>query len=65
MVRSAPGGGVMNKFTEWYAGANWYLKGNDLKYQLGLVYGETHDTVVGTLAEARAFGVRSQLQLQF
>ena len=55
----------MNTFIEWYAGANWYLRGNDLKFQLGGVYGETRDTVTGAAAEAKAVGVRSQVQLQF
>lgn len=64
-VRSAPGGGVMNTLTEWYAGGNYYLRGNDLKFQLGLVYGRTRDTVTGAPAQARTFGVRSQLQMQF
>lgn len=65
VVRSAPSGGTMNTFIEWYAGANWYLRGNDLKFQLGGVYGETRDTVAGAPAEAKAVGVRSQVQLQF
>jgi phosphate-selective porin len=65
VVRSAPSGGTMDKFTEWYAGVNWYLKGNDLKYQLGAVYGKTRDTLTGAPADAKAVGVRSQLQMQF
>lgn len=64
-VRSAPSGGTMNLLTEWYAGANWYLRGNDLKYQLGVVYGKSKETVTGAPAEAKAFGVRSQMQVQF
>jgi phosphate-selective porin len=65
VVRSAPGGGIMNTSTEWFAGANWYFKGNDLKYQLGAVFGRTRDTLAGAPAEAKAAGVRSQLQMQF
>lgn len=64
-LRSAPGGGVMNLMSEWYAGANWYLRGNDLKYQLGFVYGKSRDSVAGAPAEAKSVGVRSQMQLQF
>jgi hypothetical protein len=63
--RSAPGGGVMNTFIEWYAGANWYLRGNDLKLQLGAVYGRTRDSLSGPPAEAKTVGVRSQMQVQF
>lgn len=64
-IRSAPSGGTMDKLTEYYVGGNYYLKGQDLKFQLGLVYGKTEDTVTGGVAEADTFGLRSQLQLQF
>jgi hypothetical protein len=65
VIRSAPGGGTMNMFNDWYAGANWYIRGNDVKFQLGAVYGKTRDTVNGAPAEAETVGVRSQMQLQF
>lgn len=65
VVRSAPAGPTMNRFTEWYGGANWYLRGNDLKLQLGAVYGKTRDTVTGAPAEAKTVGMRSQMQIQF
>jgi phosphate-selective porin len=65
VVRSAPAGGTMDTFSSWFAGANWYLRGNDLKYQLGVVYGKTKDTVTGAPAEATTVGVRSQMQVQF
>jgi hypothetical protein len=65
VVRSAPTGATMNKFDEWYAGANFYLRGNDLKFQLGALSGKTTETVTGAPAEAKTVGVRSQLQIQF
>jgi hypothetical protein len=65
VLRSAPGGGVMNKITEWYGGGNYYFRGNDLKFQLGAVYGKSKETVTGAPANAKSFGVRSQLQMQF
>lgn len=65
VVRSAPGGVSMNKFSEWFAGANWYVYGNDLKLQLGAVYGKTSDTPAGGAAKATTTGVRSQMQIQF
>ena len=55
----------MNRSTEWYAGVNLYVKGNDLKYQLGLVSARTKDPLTGGSAEAKTAGVRSQLQIQF
>jgi phosphate-selective porin len=64
-VRSAPGGGTMNKLTEYFVGGNWYIKSNDLKFQLGFVYGKTSDTVTGAAAEAKVYGIRSQLQTNF
>jgi hypothetical protein len=64
-LRSAPSGGTMDKLTEYYVGANYYLKGQDLKFQLGLVYGKTEDKVTGASAKAETVGVRSQVQLQF
>lgn len=65
VVRSAPATPMMNSFLGWYLGTSWYLRGNDLKYQLGLVYGKTEDTTGGGPAVARTRGVRSQLQVQF
>jgi hypothetical protein len=65
VMRSAPSGGTMNKFDEWYGGVNWYLRGLDLRLQLGAMYGKTKETVAGAPAEAKAVGVRSQLQVQF
>jgi phosphate-selective porin len=64
-VRSAPGGGTHNKLTEMYFGLNYYLKGNDLKLQLGYVWGKSEDTVTGAFAEAKVNGLRSQIQLNF
>ena len=65
VIRSAPSGGTMNKSEEWYFGGNYYLRGNDLKLQLGLVSGKTKETITGAPAEAKVIGVRSQMQLQF
>ena len=65
VIRSAPAGATMNKFDEWYVGANWYLRGNDLKFQLGALTGKTKDTVTGAPAEAKTVGLRSQMQIQF
>lgn len=65
VIRSAPSGGTMNKSDEWYFGGNYYLRGNDLKLQLGLVSGRTKETLTGAPAEAKVTGLRSQMQLQF
>ncbi|MBI5691853.1 MAG: porin [Verrucomicrobia bacterium] len=65
VMRSAASGGTMNKFEEWYAGVNWYLRGIDLRWQLGAMYGKTRENVTGAPAEAKAVGMRSQVQIQF
>lgn len=64
-TRSAPSGGTMDKMNEWYVGGNWYIKGNDLKFQLGYIHAESKDTVTGGSAKAKSDGARSQVQLQF
>ena len=64
-TRSAPGGGTMNKMSEWYVGGTYYIKGNDVKFQLGYIHAESKDTVTGGHAEAKTDGVRSQMQVNF
>jgi phosphate-selective porin len=64
-VRSAPSGGTMNTLNEWYVGANWYIKGNDVKLQFGYIRGESNDTVNGAKARAQTDGLRSQMQVNF
>lgn len=68
-VRSAPGGGSMDTLREAYAGATWYLRGNDVKLSLGYVWGEAEDRPIGASAtaatKATTHGVRSQAQVNF
>ncbi|MBI2518468.1 MAG: porin [Opitutae bacterium] len=64
-IRSAPGGGTMDKMSEWFFGMNYYFRGNDVKWQLGYILGESKDTVTGGSAKAKTQGVRSQLQVNF
>jgi hypothetical protein len=64
-TRSAPSGGTMDKMSEWYFGGNWYIRGNDVKLQLGYIHAESKDTVAGAPAKAVADGVRSQMQVNF
>jgi phosphate-selective porin len=64
-IRSAPSGGTHDKLTEMYLGATWFIIGNDLKLQAGIVSGKSEDTLAGGFAEAKVLGFRSQLQLQF
>jgi hypothetical protein len=64
-TRSAPSGGTMDKMSEWFIGANWYIKSNDVKFQLGYIHAESKDTVTGGTAKAESDGVRSQMQVNF
>ena len=64
-IRSAPSAETMDKLVEGYLGANWYIMGNDMKLQGGVVFGRTEDTVGGGDARADVLGFRSQLQLNF
>jgi hypothetical protein len=64
-IRSAPGGGTMNTMSEWYGGFTYFFRGNDVKWQLGYLFGESNDTVTGGTAKAKTQGVRSQMQVNF
>lgn len=64
-IRSAPSGGTMDKLYEGYLGANWFIRGNDLKFQGGLVLGKSKDGLDGSPAEATTYGIRSQMQVNF
>lgn len=64
-VRSAPSGGTMDRLSELFVGGNWYVKGNDVKFQLGVISARTSDTLTGAPAEAKTTGLRSQLQVNF
>lgn len=64
-IRSAPGGGTMNNMNEWYFGFTRFFRGNDVKFQLGYILGESNDTITGGSAKAKTSGVRSQMQVNF
>ena len=65
LIRSAPSGGTMDKLSEWFLGFNYYIRGNDVKWQLGYIRGESKDTVTGGSAKATTDGIRSMMQLNF
>ena len=64
-IRSAPGGGTMNNLDEWYFGFTRFFRGNDVKFQLGYIMGESNDTITGAAAKAKTQGLRSQMQVNF
>ncbi|MDI1319031.1 MAG: porin, partial [bacterium] len=64
-IRSAPGGATMNNMSEWYFGFTRFFRGNDVKWQLGYIVGESNETIIGGTAHAKTEGVRSQMQVNF
>jgi hypothetical protein len=64
-IRSAPSGGTMNNLDEWYFGFTRFFRGNDVKFQLGYIFGQSNDTVTGGTAKAKSQGIRSQMQVNF
>lgn len=64
-VRSSPSGGTMDKMNEMYFGGNWYINGDNTKFQLGYIHAESKDTVTGGPAKATTDGIRSQMQINF
>ena len=57
-------GGLYNKVSSFYAGVNWYVLGNALKYQFGAEYAMFRDGVVGGISkEADTFMFIAQVQI--
>ena len=57
---------------EYYLGANYYIKGNDLKLQFGCIGGQTSGalpgngaTIIGQPNKETASGIRAQMQVSF
>ncbi|OHE78071.1 MAG: hypothetical protein A3G75_04815 [Verrucomicrobia bacterium RIFCSPLOWO2_12_FULL_64_8] len=65
LVRSSPSGGTMDKLSELYLGINYYIRGNDVKWQVGYILGQSKDTVTGGSGNADVNGIRSQMQVNF
>lgn len=65
-IRSAPSGGIMNNLNEWYFGFTRFFRGNDVKFQLGYIMGESNDSILGVSGpKAKTTGIRSQMQVNF
>lgn len=65
LIRSAPSGGSMGKLTELFLGINYYICGNDVKWQLGYIHGESRGAIAGGKAKAITDGIRSMMQLNY
>lgn len=64
-VPLAPLTPATDRLWETYLGLNWYLRGDDLKLQTGLIYARGEDTPAGAPARVETLGLRSQLQVNF
>jgi hypothetical protein len=65
VIPGAPPAVTSDRIWDVFAGGTWYIKGNDLKIQAGLIYARGEDTPAGADAQAEAYGVRSQMQVNF
>lgn len=65
IVPGSPSAMVCERAQDFYLGTNWYIKGNDIKLQTGLIYARAEDKPNGASATAETYGVRSQLQVNF
>jgi len=65
LIRSAPSGGTMDKLSEMFVGMNYYFRGNDVKWQIGYIHGESKDALSGATAQATTDGIRSMMQVNF
>ena len=65
IVPGSPSATLCDRAQDYYLGANWYIKGNDIKLQTGLIYARAEEKPNGTTAKAETYGVRSQLQVNF
>lgn len=66
-VRDANAQTVYARGKSVYAGINWYIKGNDIKYQLGYEFAKLDGSPYGasTSGSANANAVRTQIQVLF
>ena len=68
MADAIPGSPTLpatDRLWDAYLGGTWYLRGDDLKFQAGLVCARGEDTPAGTATTSGTFGVRSQVQMNF
>ena len=64
-VRHAPNvGGSYGTVQDFYAGVNWYLRGNDLKIQFGYEYSQFSGPIAGAPHCAEAHAARVQFQMK-
>lgn len=62
---SAPVTGAFDRLWDTYLGGTWYIQGNDLKLQAGLIYARGTDTPAGADARIETQGFRTQMQVNF
>lgn len=56
---------AIDRVTDLYAGGTWYIKGNDLKVQAGMIAARGRGAPSGGSAKAETTGLRAQVQATF
>lgn len=66
-IRNATGLTTYDSIQSVYAGLNWYINGNDLKFQIGYEWAQASGAPYGAIADGHsdANAVRAQLQVLF
>ncbi len=64
-IPSSPSTLAADRIFDAYLGANWYIRGDNVKWQAGLVYARGEDSPAGAPLTVETFGLRSQLQVNF
>jgi hypothetical protein len=68
LKNTIPGAGsaiTVDRLFDTYLGGTWYLRGNDLKLQAGLIYARGDGNPAGGNRRVETYGARSQLQMNF
>lgn len=68
LKNTLPGAGsatAVDRIFDTYLGGTWYLRGNDLKLQAGLIYARGEENPAGGDRRVETYGARSQLQMNF
>jgi hypothetical protein len=64
-IPGSPSTLAADRVLDAYLSANWYIRGDNVKWQAGLVHARGDDTPAGAPLTVQTFGLRSQLQVNF
>lgn len=64
-IPGSPSTLAADRIIDAYLGANWYIRGDNVKWQAGVIYARGDDTPAGAPLRTETLGVRSQFQVNF